>query len=30
MDELLDILYPSEACEKVFLWFLDLNQFASN
>ena len=30
MDELVDVLYPSRAYEKVFLWFLDLSQFVSN
>ena len=29
-DELVDVLCPSGACEKVFWWFLDLSQFVSN
>ena len=29
-DELVDVLCPSRAYEKVFWWFLDLSQFASN
>ena len=29
-DELVDVLCPSETYEKVFWWFLDLTQFASN
>ena len=29
-DELVNVLCPSGAYEKVFWWFLDLSQFASN
>ena len=29
-DELADVLCPLGAYEKVFWWFLELNQFASN
>ena len=29
-DELVDVLCPSGAYEKVFWWFLDVDQFVSN
>ena len=29
-DELVDVIFPSGAHGKVFWWFLDLSQFASN